>query len=174
VLFYYLDAPTSQAATTTLASETPSIGAWPSNVASATTSHMVRNDHYRVVRARRGPFGLFGRRPVDFPWLPRAIVDDGERVYVVAPPEARSHGAPVLYALEDDGSRTIVNVAVRGDTLVSDRTFRRGVLVLAAGSHEQRLTFENRAWGKRAGRDQAQTTSARDAHDARGADGGGR
>jgi hypothetical protein len=107
------------------------------------------NARYRVVRARRGPFGLFGHKPLDFPWIPRAIVDDGQRVYVVAPPEARPYGAPVLYALEDDGSRTIVNVAVRGDTLVSDRPFRRGVLVLAAGNREQRLTFENRAWAGR-------------------------
>jgi type IV secretion system protein VirB9 len=117
--------------------------------AGSRTTGTTRNDRYRVVRARRGPFGLFGRKPLDFPWTPRTIVDDGERVYVVAPADARPHGAPLLYALEDDGSRTIVNVAVRGDTLISDRTFRRGVLVLAAGNREQRLTFENRAWGAR-------------------------
>jgi type IV secretion system protein VirB9 len=71
------------------------------------------NRGYRVVRKRRGPFGLFGRKPVDFPWQPAGIVDDGARTFVALPINAAPHAAPVLYAIEDDGSRTMVNYAVR-------------------------------------------------------------
>lgn len=110
------------------------------------------NHSYRVKRERRGPFGMFGQKPLDFPWKPTAIVDDGAHLYVKLPLEARSHAAPVLYALEDDGSRTMVNYAVREadgmPAYVTDRSFRRGVFVVMSGTKEQRLEFENRAWGK--------------------------
>ena len=115
------------------------------------------NRNYRVRRERHGLFGLFRRKRIDFPWRPVAIYDDGVRVSLVLPAEARHAAAPVLYALEDDGSRTLVNYAVRDSAeavvYVADRTFRRGVLVVPNGSREQRLEFENRAWGKPAGRD---------------------
>ena len=125
------------------------------------------NTAYRVVRKRRGPFGLFGRKPLDFPWTPARIEDDGAHVTLTLPVEAARTAAPVLYALEEDGSRTIVNYAVRRvrassggaasphaptlTQLVTDRVFRRGVLVLTTGAgctagREQQLIFENRAW----------------------------
>jgi type IV secretory pathway VirB9-like protein len=111
------------------------------------------NRDYRVKRERRGPFGLFGTKRLDFPWVPEAIADDGRHVYVALPMEARAHAAPVLYALEDDGSRTMINYSVRndprgGDTFVTDRVFRRGLFVLGAGGRVQQLEFENRAWGR--------------------------
>lgn len=110
------------------------------------------NHDYRVKRERRGPFGIFGQKPLDFPWKPTAIVDDGAHVYVKLPSEATSHAAPVLYALEDDGSRTMVNYAVREadgvPVYVTDRVFRRGVFVVMSGAREQRLEFENHAWGR--------------------------
>jgi type IV secretion system protein VirB9 len=112
------------------------------------------NREYRVVRHRRGPFGLFGRKPLDFPWQPASVADDGARTYVVLPASAAPHAAPVFYAVEQDGSRTMVNCAVRtaGGTqvYVADRVVRRAVLVLMNGSHEQRLELENRAWGREA------------------------
>lgn len=110
------------------------------------------NHDYRVRRERRGPFGLFGQKPLDFPWKPTAIVDDGAHVYVRLPLEATSHAAPVLYALEDDGSRTMVNYAVREadgvPTYVTDRVFHRGLFVVMSGAREQRLEFDNTAWDK--------------------------
>ena len=109
------------------------------------------NRDYRVVRARRGPFGLFGYRLVDFPWQPSSVADDGVRTYVVLPPDAAVHAAPVLYALEDDGSRTMVNYAVRESggrkIYVADRVVRRAVLVVVTGSSERTLELENRRWG---------------------------
>lgn len=105
------------------------------------------NQDYAVVRARRGWFGVFGEHPLDFPWVPTAVADDGAHVYITLPPEARQHAAPVLYAVENDGSRTLVNYTMRDTTIVTDRTFRRGLFVIAVGEREQRLEFENRRWG---------------------------
>jgi type IV secretion system protein TrbG len=106
------------------------------------------NRDYRVARDGRGPFGVFGRKPVDFPWVPAHIADDGAHVYITLPPEARKHAAPVLYALEDDGSRTMLNFSMRDSVVVTDRTFRRGLFVIVSGGREQRLEVVNRAWGK--------------------------
>jgi type IV secretion system protein VirB9 len=110
------------------------------------------NAAYRIVRHRRGPFGLFGRKPLDFPWQPSRVVDDGMRTYVALPSGAAPLAAPVFYAVEEDGSRTMVNYAVRsvGDTpvYVADRVVRRAILVVMTGSREQRLELENRAWGR--------------------------
>ena len=106
------------------------------------------NRDYRVVRERRGPFGLMGVKAVDFPWMPTAVEDDGAHVYITLPPAAKQHAAPVLYALEDDGSRTMLNFTLQDTVIVTDRTFRRGLFVIMSGGREQTLTFENRAWLK--------------------------
>jgi P-type conjugative transfer protein TrbG len=114
------------------------------------------NHDYAVVRTRRGWFGVFGEEPLDFPWVPTGIGDDGAHVYITLPREARQQAAPVLYAVESDGSRTLVNYTMRDTVIVTDRTFRRGLFVIAAGEREQRLEFENLAWNDvpdRAGRE---------------------
>jgi type IV secretion system protein VirB9 len=161
VRFYYPDADTAAAAPAGDGrpvaqrdrTATPAVNA-------ARSATRATNRDYRIVRKRRGPLGLFGKKPLDFPWQPAAIVDDGAHVYITLPIRALYDAAPVLYALEDDGSRTLVNYAVRANAYVTDRTFRRGVFVLASGGREQRLEFENRAWRK------APATAARDAGDA--------
>lgn len=86
------------------------------------------------------------RKP-KFPWTPAEVFDDGAHVYIRIPESARHQAAPVLYALEEDGSRTLLNYTVRGDMYVTDRTFRRGLLVLGSGRTEQTLELENQAWG---------------------------
>ena len=95
---------------------------------------------------------LFGRKPVDFPWQPAGVADDGARTFVALPANAAPHAAPVLYAIEDDGSRTMVNYAVRtvagAPVYVADRVVKRAVLVVMAGSRERKLEIENRGWGK--------------------------
>ncbi len=159
VRFYYpddLDTPTYSRA-----AEVQTVGDRPSAVADDPLAIVVDqglrsgravNRAYRVVRKRRGPFGLFGRKPVDFPWQPSAVADDGAHTYVVLPPGAAPHAAPVLYAVENDGSRTMVNYAVRAlsgaRVYVADRVVHRAVLVLMAGSREQKLELENRGWGR--------------------------
>jgi len=104
------------------------------------------NTQYRVVRDSRGPFGFLGRKHAVFPWQPTRIADDGAHIYVSLPPLARKYPSPVLYALEDDDSRTIVNYNLRDSVIVTDRLFKRGVLVIPSGEEEQTLVFENRAW----------------------------
>lgn len=104
------------------------------------------NTKYRVVTETRGPFRLFGRKRSTFPWRPSAISDDGTHVYVSVPEMFRKYPSPVLYALEDDDSRTIVNYVVRDTVIVTDRVFRRGVLVIPNGEREETLVFENRGW----------------------------
>ena len=102
---------------------------------------------YRVVRKRRGLFGLFRREPLDFPWQPAAVYDDGAHMYFELPPEARHQAAPVLYALEADGSRGLLNYTVgqtpAGDGLyVTDRVVSRVLLLLRSGDREHRLVVE--------------------------------
>ena len=118
----------------------------PGRSESASLVDSVLNTRYRVVLEPRGPLGLFGRKRSVFPWRPAAIADDGAHVYVSLPEAARKYPSPVLYALEDDGSRAIVNYVVRDTVIITDRVFRRGVLVIPNGKQEQALVFENRAW----------------------------
>lgn len=124
-----------------------------SPAATDSTVRVAINRDYRVVRRRRGPFGLFGRRPIDFPWTPASLHDDGAHLTIELPPVARHQAAPALYALEDDGSRTLVNYVVRwtpsGDgQYVTDRVAQRFVLVLRSGTREQRLELENRGYDR--------------------------
>lgn len=133
--------------TTPLAARQPDSGA----SASGTTTATVVNRDYRIVRTRRGLFGLFRLRPIDFPWRPTALSDDGAHLTIELPAAARHQAAPALYALEDDGTRTLMNYAVRWDAAgtgryVTDRVTRRVVLVLRSGAKEQRLEIENRGY----------------------------
>jgi type IV secretion system protein VirB9 len=109
------------------------------------------NRDYRIVRTRRGLFGVFTRRPIDFPWRPVAAFDDGAHLTIELPAAARHQAAPALYALEDDGSRTLMNYSARWDAAgtgryVTDRVARRVVLVLRSGRREQTLALENRSY----------------------------
>ena len=94
------------------------------------------NFDYRVKKDRK------------FPWAPAQVFDDGAHVFIKLPSEARSTVAPVLFALEEDGTRTILNYAVRDDLYVADRVFGRGVLVIGDGKKEHTVEIENRAFGK--------------------------
>lgn len=79
-----------------------------------------------------------------FPWAPAQVFDDGSHVYIKLPEDARHTEAPVLFVLEDDGSLTLLNYAVSNDMYVTDRLFRRAVLVTGVGGTERRVTIENR------------------------------
>lgn len=141
IRFSYPDDSTRAATRVTSASATDAAGHDSVDKSSRRLNH-----DYAVMRTRRGWFGMLGEEPLDFPWAPTAIGDDGAHVYITLPSEARQHAAPVLYAVESDGSRTLVNYTMRDTVIVTDRTFRRGLFVIAAGEREQRLEFENVAW----------------------------
>jgi P-type conjugative transfer protein TrbG len=80
-----------------------------------------------------------------FPWRPSQVFDDGQHVYIKLPPEARSAAAPVLFVLNEDKGRTILNYILSHDYYVTDRVFHRAVLVVAEDGKERRLTLTNRA-----------------------------
>lgn len=84
-----------------------------------------------------------------FPWSPAHVFDDGAHVYIKLPPEARNTAAPVLFVLNDDGTRAVLNYALSHDYYVTDRLFHRAVLVIAEGGQERRLTLTDTASGDR-------------------------
>ncbi len=71
------------------------------------------------------------------------LFDDGARVYIKLPEEARHAEAPVLFVLDSDGSKVLVNYAVvAGDTYVTDRLFDRAVLVAGVDGKERQVLIE--------------------------------
>lgn len=85
-----------------------------------------------------------------FPWMPDQVFDDGTRVYIKLPTEARSAEAPVLFAIEGDGSKTLINYSVVDpDTYVTDRLFDRAALVAGIDGKERRVLIERKSGGRR-------------------------
>jgi type IV secretion system protein VirB9 len=95
------------------------------------------NFRYRISKDKR------------FPWMPAQVFDDGAHVYVTLPDEARHAEAPVLFVLSGDGSRTLLNYNVAGDTYVTDRLFDRAVLVAGVDGKEQKVLIERQDGGRR-------------------------
>lgn len=100
------------------------------------------------VDALRLNFAYELRRDRRFPWSPARVFDDGAHTFVQLPPEADAYAAPALFELDDGGGKTLLNYVVRDGFYVTDRTFRRAVLVVGQGKHEQRFELENRAYGR--------------------------
>lgn len=85
------------------------------------------------------------RKDKKFPWSPSQVFDDGVRVYIKLPKEAKNTEAPVLFVLEEDGGKTLVNYnVVAGDTYVTDRLFGRAALVTGVGGKEQKAVIERK------------------------------
>jgi type IV secretion system protein VirB9 len=88
-------------------------------------------------------FGYRVKNDRHVPWAPAQVFDDGARVYLKLPAEARHAEAPVLFVLDADGSKVLVNYAVLGgDTYVTDRLFDRAVLVAGVGGKERQVLIE--------------------------------
>ncbi len=86
-----------------------------------------------------------------FPWAPAQVFDDGAHVYLKLPPEAQHAEEPVLFVLQSDGSRILINyTVVGGDTYVTDRLFDRAVLV--AGIDGQERAYSRAGGGGHRGR----------------------
>ncbi|GAC1487778.1 MAG: hypothetical protein NVS1B5_11050 [Gemmatimonadaceae bacterium] len=91
------------------------------------------NFHYEVKKDRQ------------FPWAPAQVFDDGTRVYIKLPGDARGSVAPVLFVLEGDGGKSLVNYSVLGgDTYVTDRLFDRAELVAGVDGKERRVIIERK------------------------------
>ena len=83
-------------------------------------------------------------RDKSFPWTPLAVFDDGAHCYIKTPPSAAHEAAAVLFLVAPDGSKTLLNYALSGDTYITDRVFRRAILVIGMGGREAALRLENR------------------------------
>lgn len=90
-------------------------------------------------------FGYRVKKDRQFRWAPAQVFDDGARVYIKLPEEARHAEAPVLFLLESDGSKVLINYSVvGGDTYVTDRLFDRAVLVAGVGGKERQVLIERK------------------------------
>jgi type IV secretion system protein VirB9 len=90
-------------------------------------------------------FGYRVKKERQFPWVPAQVFDDGARVYIKLPDEARHAEAPVLFILESDGSKVLLNYSiVGGDTYVTDRLFDRAVLVAGVDGTARQVVIERK------------------------------
>jgi P-type conjugative transfer protein TrbG len=101
------------------------------------------NFAYRVTRDRH------------FPWAPAAVFDDGGHCFIKLPPRAAHREAAVLFVLGEDGAKTLLNYNLAGDTYVTDRVFRRALLVVGEGDRERTLRLENLRYDAPSGGDGA-------------------
>ena len=88
-------------------------------------------------------FGYRVKKDRKFPWAPAQVFDDGARVYIKLPEEARHSEAPALFVYEADGSKALLNYTLAGgDTYVTDRLFQRAVLLMGVDGKERRVVIE--------------------------------
>lgn len=86
------------------------------------------------------------RKDKQFPWSPSQVFDDGTRVYIKLPEQARHTEVPVLFALESDGSKSLLNYSlVDDDTYVTDRLFDRAALVSGSDGKERQLVITRKS-----------------------------
>lgn len=71
-------------------------------------------------------------------WTPVRVYDDGEKTFVEMP--KRMQETPVL-VIRDGGQNAIVNVRWKGRTMIVDRLFDKGLLMLGAGWYQQRVAI---------------------------------
>jgi type IV secretory pathway VirB9-like protein len=87
------------------------------------------------------------RRVHHFPWAPLTVFDDGVHCYIKLPPRAAHRDAPVLFALDADGSKVLLNYSLINETYVTDRVFQSAVLVIGESETEQALRIDNLHFG---------------------------
>lgn len=94
-------------------------------------------------------FSYAVKKDKKFPWVPAQVFDDGARVYIKLPDEAKHAEAPVLFVLDADGGKTLLNYSVvDGDTYVTDRLFDRAALVTGVDGQERKVVIERKGVGR--------------------------
>ena len=94
-------------------------------------------------------FGYSVKKDRQFPWAPAQIFDDGARVYIKLPEAAKHSEAPVLFLLDADGGKILLNYSlVGGDTYVTDRLFDRAALVAGIDGKERKVVIERTGGGR--------------------------
>jgi type IV secretion system protein VirB9 len=89
-------------------------------------------------------FGYDIKRDKQFPWQPAQVFDDGAHVYIKLPEAARHSEAPALFMVAGDGSRTLLNYSLVGDTYITDRLFDRAALVSGIDGQERKIELARR------------------------------
>lgn len=84
------------------------------------------------------------KRDKQFPWQPAQVFDDGAHVYIKLPEAARHSEAPALFMVAGDGSRTLLNYSLVGDTYITDRLFDRAALVGGFDGKERKVELARR------------------------------
>ena len=84
------------------------------------------------------------KRDKQFPWQPAQVFDDGAHVYIKLPEAARHSEAPALFMIAVDGSRTLLNYSLVGDTYITDRLFDRAALVSGIDNKERKIELVRR------------------------------
>ena len=112
----------------------------PQIIQPGTFDNEIGTETARVIRAKRRINAA--EHDLGFRGQPAQVFDDGAHVYVKLPDEARHSEAPVLFILEADGSKTLLNYNVVGDTYVTDRLFDRAVLISGVDGKEQKVLIE--------------------------------
>jgi type IV secretion system protein TrbG len=131
VRFYYPDAMVQAWTTPAPVPATPVAAVSPPSAAARIDA---LNFRYQVHRDR------------GFPWTPLAVFDDGVHCYIKLPPLAAHRDAPVLFVLREDGTKTLLNYSLSGDTYVTDRVFRSAVLVIGDAGQERAVRLENQRY----------------------------
>lgn len=74
-------------------------------------------------------------------WKPSRVFNDGKKTYVQMPSIMQMYEAPVLLTL-NDGTESLVNYRLHGDTFIVDQLFDRAVLLSGVGSNQSKVTIE--------------------------------
>jgi type IV secretion system protein VirB9 len=83
-----------------------------------------------------------------FPWEPAAVFDDGRHVYITLEKGAQYDASATLFARGLDGSNVMLEYAVRGGRIITDRVFREAVFIYSEPSRRKKpkkyeLVIEN-------------------------------
>jgi type IV secretory pathway VirB9-like protein len=83
-----------------------------------------------------------------FPWEPAAVFDDGRHVYITLEEGAQYDASATLFARGLDGSNVMLEYAVRGGRIITDRVFREAVFIYSEPSRRKKpkkyeLVIEN-------------------------------
>jgi type IV secretory pathway VirB9-like protein len=83
-----------------------------------------------------------------FPWEPAAVFDDGRHVYITLEDGAQYDASATLFARGLDGSNVMLEYAVRGGRIITDRVFREAVFIYSEPSRRKKpkkyeLVIEN-------------------------------
>lgn len=134
VRFYYPDPMVRVLRTADSINAPAAAGRSPATAAPVLATIDALNFDYRIERDKR------------FPWTPAAVFDDGAHCFIKLPQSAAHREAPVLFILEQNGTKALLNYTLFGDTYVTDRVFRTGLLAIGEEGQEYTLRIENRRY----------------------------